>query len=251
MRLELVPTSIKLQQGALSRVEVLQNRIDGELLVRKTRGKQREIHIEEVDRVEYLGVHFDGFLSERTFPEQADLTKQWFRWGLDVVEPVHVTQEEIIYPYIPGSNLKTHLINGETSAIEPALASVKRAHKAGVILGDRKPKNIIVEDDGRITHIDFDLKLTGKRREELELAQLIYDITCQTTKFDDTMGIIETFARNSPRKNVTRYSWPKVAQFIKRYDQFYTEHPIGIDWRDSDAGLGNNLAVVTSALSSV
>lgn len=230
----LVSTDMQLSQGDVSRVEVLRDATNDRLYVKKTWGEGLLTHLPQVATLEYPEVGFSGSMRIRSMMEQAAHMKNASALGLGVVAPVYADEETLIYPYTPGESLRERLIHGETEGIAPALISINKAHKKNVIHGDRWAKNIIIGEDGKVTHVDFDIALEGANAREMEIAQILYDFPRLTMEFETTIANLISFMQ----LHASEYDWPVVQRLVKGYETFYTEHPIGKTWRFPFFGVG-------------
>jgi tRNA A-37 threonylcarbamoyl transferase component Bud32 len=135
--------------------------------------------------------------------------------GLHTVQPIYEDSDSLVLPYIPGENVREHVMKGDSSVIVPALISLKNGHDKGIVHGDRWGNNMIVGKN--ITHIDFDFEIGGPLAPELEVAQLVYDIIRRTPDRDEAVTLIRQYAH----LHSTQYQWSHIGEFVRGYDQYY------------------------------
>lgn len=114
-----------------------------------------------------------GRVQKRTPREQYDFCRKAVTAGLAVLPPLALTGSNLIYPFI--GHAQTLMGCLQENSIPPFLPAIfldiRKAHRTGLIYGDRNAENVLVDDRGFI-HIDFDLAISGPTAREFEVAEL-------------------------------------------------------------------------------
>jgi len=117
-------------------------------------------------------------LIPRSPQEQIDFETRAKEKGLRVL-PLAVDGSGLVYrPLLERAvTLDEYLQNASieqaAQVLKELFDDVLKAHQSDIVYGDRWPKNILVDPELGLVHIDFDVRSTG-RAKEFELAQLIF-----------------------------------------------------------------------------
>lgn len=131
-------------------------------------------------RQEYEGIGFfseGGDFRRRTPQEQFAFTSEAATNGLRVLTPLAIDGNTVYYPFVEGVPIQTVLEDGiprASVALEQLFDDLQEAHQQGVVYGDRWLPNILFSNTKGITHIDFDIAISGPCAEAFEVAQVMY-----------------------------------------------------------------------------
>ncbi|MBA3723747.1 MAG: phosphotransferase [Candidatus Levybacteria bacterium] len=193
---------------------------------------------------EFPAVGFVGTVRGRTMHEQAMHMRRLALLRLGSAVPVYTDETSMLYPYIEGETLRAKLEQGETDSILPTLNSIKRGHNLGLRHGDRHPRNIIIQPDGNVMHIDFEVATHGPDAENLELTHLIYAMAGVSSKFEETTALVGQFTEDQR----DRYDWGRIAVLMQNYDIYLREHPVGKFKKTKIPRLGEKLPFVLNTI---
>jgi tRNA A-37 threonylcarbamoyl transferase component Bud32 len=119
-----------------------------------------------------------GKILLRTEQEQREFEKKARDLGLRVLAIIPDSSGSFYRQFLEkATTLDEYLPSASGEDAERVLKEIfddlSRAHQAGIVYGDRWPKNILVDPKLGVINIDFDLELQGPAK-ELELAQVIF-----------------------------------------------------------------------------
>lgn len=135
---------------------------------------------------EYHNIGFTdngGRFRRRTPEEQVFFVRSAALKGLKVLPPT-ATEGEVSYlPYFHRAKTLDEFLPSATRdqavfVTYQLFEDIWKAHNLGIIYGDRWSRNILVSPDFNITHIDFDIEISGPPAREFEVAQLAYYTLC-------------------------------------------------------------------------
>jgi tRNA A-37 threonylcarbamoyl transferase component Bud32 len=235
------PVSIELDNSNTNTVETIRDKRTNALYVKRTlRHGENSLSqlIHRLTEEEFPAVGFGGQVHGRSMREQLEHIQKASELGLAVPIPFGADEQTLIYTYVPGETLSSQLKDGKSEAITPALASLADAHEKNIIHGDPYPGNFIVQDDGKVMRIDFDVALTGEYAKELELSQFLWAVCNQTTDIEIMANIVRTFAQTHPQP---KYDWHQVSAFMTKYEMYL------IRFSNGEPRLGEKLDIITSA----
>ena len=106
-----------------------------------------------------------GSLRWRTIEEQVEVFETCRLNGVRVPRVLMADREWILTEYVQGRLLKDYLQDSDsTPIIQYYLNTVAKAHRAGIVLGDRWGGNEIVESCNEVCLVDFDIEVLFPER---------------------------------------------------------------------------------------
>lgn len=125
-----------------------------------------------------------GTFRKRSPQEQNLFCRYCASHGLRVLQPIFVDDRgRNHYPFLNNAlTLNKYLPNVPTLEAQiivyQLFEDLRKAHRKGIVYGDRWSENILVVPNMGLVHIDFDIEISGKPAIELEVAQAVYYSLC-------------------------------------------------------------------------
>lgn len=122
-----------------------------------------------------------GRFRRRSQDEQIRFTKRCAEAGLSVLPPFADEGSHVENIFLENAETMdiflAHATDEETALFTHGLyMDMYKAHKAGVVYGDRWSENILITPKRNIVNIDFDIEIFGSYAREFEAAQVAYYI---------------------------------------------------------------------------
>ncbi len=127
----------------------------------------------ELERVGFF--ELGGSYTLRSPADQQVFHDECIDSGLSVPAIVFATDSGCIVEFVDGTNVSVVLGQpGGADLMRLLLADLHQAHRLAFVLGDRHCCNSIRDRQGRIWHIDFDIKMEGPEAQTFEIVQAIF-----------------------------------------------------------------------------
>ena len=163
-----------------------------------------------------------GDFEVRSPLEQKKFHEYCAQKGLSIPKIVFANQHGMILEFIKGEPLSVLGNMPEYAGfLCKYLKSVHFAHQQGIILGDRHGGNVLIVPDGKVWHIDFDVKLKGSAfLREFELSEAVFFAIASSRQKDESALVIKDwlFARSE------YYCLERITHFLKRYHDLKSKH---------------------------
>lgn len=176
-------------------------------------------------------LHLCGFIRSggsfkyRNNAEQLEFVRHARKKRLNVVPILGEWNGELVLPWIQGVDLHRYLkqdvsLDNLVRVITPALADICHAHhpRCQTVYGDRWLKNIMVEEGGRVRHIDFDIDIYGPKAREFEMAQFLYSLVKDT---GNTERLLVALRECRLKRRLRHHDKTILADFLLRYPDWY------------------------------
>lgn len=119
-----------------------------------------------------------GRVRRRTSREQYEFGRAASMAGLRVLPPLSGEESYVSYPFLQDAVTLDTFFKTHPDKIDKITFTViddlRKAHRLGFIYGDRWSGNILIDPRFGVTHIDFDLEISGAPARELDVAQVVY-----------------------------------------------------------------------------
>lgn len=117
-----------------------------------------------------------GKVEKRSSHEQYEFSLRAATAGLAVLPPLAYEYGSGIYPFLEQTQTLSDFLaspaDGKENLLFALYKDLRAAHRQGFIYGDRNPGNILIDEHGTFTHIDFEWKLSGETVREFEVADI-------------------------------------------------------------------------------
>jgi hypothetical protein len=117
-----------------------------------------------------------GSAEKRSSHEQYEFSLRAATAGLAVLPPLAYEHGSGIYPFLERTQTLSDFLASPAAGKENLLFALykdlRMAHRKGFIYGDRNPGNILVDEHGTFTHIDFEWGLRGETARDFEVADM-------------------------------------------------------------------------------
>ena len=191
-----------------------------------------------------------GKFKLRTIAEEIDFISRALAVGLPVPKLIKADTDWMLIEYIEGRKFHEFLETGEVEILPKVLRELNLAHRQGIIYGDRWGTNEIIDSQGNVRLIDFDIEWSqeGGNRviEDLEMAFTIFSCLRQTGYHDDLLEIIRTEAM--PFLKAEGYQIGNMRQFIEGLSYYYLDPKKSSDTWTIPSDLYNPIARASSRL---
>lgn len=180
----------------------------------------------------YVGLIFEraGFLSMggnirlRTISEEVDFMRHALAVGLPVPQIICANSDWMIIEYFEGLPLYQLVESGEYRHLLNMLQELYLAHQKGIIYGDRWGGNEIVDSDGMIHMIDFEIEWVYNGSQpnvlkNLEFSWFLFNILRMSNQRDGILNLIELDAVTM--LEAWGYELKTIKKFIMGFAEFY------------------------------
>ena len=191
---------------------------------------KRESSAEEIKA--YMGYMYEatGFIENggsfkiRNIAEEIDFIKRALAVGLPVPKLIHADNDWMLIEYIEGKTLFEFLEAGEVKFLPKVLQEMNLAHRRGIIYADRWSGNEMIDPQGNVRMIDFDIEWfyqggNDGTLEALEMAWTIFNAMRVASRRDDLLKIVQT--EILPSLKAWDYQISKIGKFIEGLCNFY------------------------------
>lgn len=166
-----------------------------------------------------------GTVRRRTPAEQVKFASLAASHGLSVLTPLNIGDGKVYYPYLSNilmldEYLPTASLIDAQVLVYRIFDDLYKAHRRGIIYGDRWSHNMLVLPDARFVHVDFDLEISGPPAKEFEIAQTAYYILSAGKR-----TVLETLSRVMIAKNWFQVDW--VELFLRGHANYFSSTKYG------------------------
>ncbi|HLO84513.1 MAG TPA: hypothetical protein VK203_05790 [Nostocaceae cyanobacterium] len=175
-----------------------------------------------------------GSFKLRDIAEEADFIQRVSAVGLPVPKLIHAEQDWMLIECIEGRSLMDFLESGEVQFLPNVLQEINLAHSKGIIYADRWGGNEMIDDQGNVRMIDFDIEWfyeggNDGTLEALEMAWIIFNAMRLSSKRDDLLKIVEKEV--VPSIKAWGYEMSKMGKFMAGLCNFYLDpNKPGNEW---------------------
>ncbi len=167
-----------------------------------------------------------GSFKLRNIADEVDFIKRALAAGLPVPKLIHADQDWMLIEYVTGKTVFDLLEAGEVKFLPKIVQSMNLAHRQGIIYADRWTGNEMIDTQGNVRMIDFDIEWfyeggNDGTLEALEMAWTIFNAMRVTSNRDDLLNIVES--EILPSLKVWGYDISKMKQFIAGLCNFYLD----------------------------
>lgn len=166
-----------------------------------------------------------GFLPEGTLGfrdhEEQVLFARRLEIILPVIAPEFTSPTHALTNYHEGISLKEYIMDGKTYAVGLALDDILKAHRHGIIYGDRTPSNVHVVDNGQaIKQLDFDIKIDGPHARELDVVRLLFGVIEQSKSKLNMVRFLDKYFSGKPHVFAS-YDIEHMVTYLNGYVKFF------------------------------
>lgn len=221
-----------INQGNFNINRVFEDRKGKKYIIRTENPQGRSEELPSVE-AEYRGV---GFLNNplnkfkiRNSLEQFSFAKQLALAGISATKAIFTNEDsQIIYFEEGAVNISDLWLRSDDragNATRLTLEALTKVHKNGFALGDRWGPNELMNHDGQIIFVDFDIEILGPETKEFELASLLYFTSyfAQLAGNDSNvfllLDIYKEFLQDLPSQNI--YNMLILRKYIENYFEYF------------------------------
>ncbi|BAY80215.1 hypothetical protein NIES25_67030 (plasmid) [Nostoc linckia NIES-25] len=167
-----------------------------------------------------------GSFKLRNIADEVDFLNRALAAGLPVPKLIHAAEDWMLIEYVTGKTLYEFLEVGEVKFLPKIVQAMNLAHRQGIIYADRWGGNEMIDAEGNVRMIDFDIEWfyqggNDGTLEALEMAWTIFNAMRVTSRRDDLLKIVE--AEVLPSLKVWGYDILKMKNFIQGLSNFYLD----------------------------
>jgi len=167
-----------------------------------------------------------GSFKLRNIADEVDFLKRALAADLPVPKLIHADKDWMLIEYITGKTLFEFLEVGEVKYLPYILQELNLAHRRGIIYADRWGGNEMIDPEGNVRMIDFDIEWfyqggNDGTLEALEMAWTIFNAMRVTSTRDDLLKIVQTEVL--PSLKAWGYQISKMKNFIEGLCNFYLD----------------------------
>ena len=175
-----------------------------------------------------------GFLGEtggifrlRNMREEIDFIEKSLALNLPLPKLISKGEDWMLMEYIDGTTLHQFVKIGKVDMVFKVIQEMHLAHQQGIIYGDRWGDNELIDSQGKIYFIDFDIEWIYKGNRTgvlpaLEIAVTLFNSLRLTTEREALLNVIQTDI--APWLKACGYHLEQVAKFAQGLGNFYL-HP--------------------------
>lgn len=165
-----------------------------------------------------------GTFELRTIAEEIQFMENAAVASLPVPKLIASESDWMLMEFLPGKTLHESVKMGEVGWVFTVLKAMNLAHQRGIIYGDRWGDNELIDSQGNISFIDFDIKwgYEGSEAgmlEALEMAVTLFNSLRLTTAREELLNLVET--EIVPWLKSCGYRLEKIAKFAECLGNFY------------------------------
>ncbi|MFE1745042.1 hypothetical protein [Coleofasciculus sp. H7-2] len=214
-------------EGAFNHILLITT--DEERYVFRARRESSSEEIEAYMRYMYEATSFleaGGIFKLRNIAEEIDFIKSALAVGLPVPKLIHADTDWMLIEYIEGRTFHEFVKAGEVEILPKILRELNLAHTKGIIYGDRWGDNEIIDSQGNVRMIDFDIEWSYEGVndgivEALEMAVPIFHSLRLTSTRNDLLNIVQNDAL--PLLKSWGYKIDMIGKFIQGFCNFYLD----------------------------
>lgn len=167
-----------------------------------------------------------GIFKLRNIAEEIDFLKSALAVGLPVPKLIHADTDWMLIEYIEGRTFHEFVKAGEVEILLKILKELNLAHRQGIIYGDRWGDNEIIDSQGNVRMIDFDIEwsydgVSNGIVEALEMAVPIFHSLRLTSTRNDLLKTVQNDAL--PLLKSWGYKIDIIGKFIEGFCNFYLD----------------------------
>ncbi|MDJ0677606.1 MAG: hypothetical protein QNJ36_19855 [Calothrix sp. MO_167.B42] len=167
-----------------------------------------------------------GSFKLRNVADEVDFLKRALAAGLPVPKLIQADQDWMLIEYVTGKTLFDFLEAGEVKFLPKIVQAMNLAHRQGIIYADRWTGNEMIDAQGNVRMIDFDIEWfyeggNDGTLEALEMAWTIFNAMRVTSNRDGLLEIVET--EILPSLKVWGYDISQMKKFIAGLCNFYLD----------------------------
>jgi len=167
-----------------------------------------------------------GIFKLRNIAEETDFIKSALAVGLPVPKLIHADTDWMLIEYIEGRTFHEFVKAGEVEILLKILRELNLAHRRGIIYGDRWGDNEIIDSQGNVRMIDFDIEwshegVSNGIVEALEMAVPIFHSLRLTSTRNDLLQTVQNDAL--PLLKSWGYKIDTIRKFIEGFCNFYLD----------------------------
>lgn len=193
---------------------------------------RRESTLEEIEaymRYMYEATSFleaGGIFKLRNIAEEIDFLESALAVGLPVPKLIHADKDWMVIEYIEGRTFHEFVKAGEVEILLKILRELNLAHTKGIIYGDRWGDNEIIDSQGNVRMIDFDIQwshegVSNGIVEALEMAVPIFHSLRLTSTRNNLLKTVQNDAL--PLLKSWGYKIDLIGKFIEGFCNFYLD----------------------------
>ncbi|MBD2677413.1 MULTISPECIES: hypothetical protein [Nostoc] len=167
-----------------------------------------------------------GSFKLRNIADEVDFLQRALAAGLPVPKLIYAAEDWMLIEYVTGKTLFEFLEAGEVKFLPKIVQEMNLAHRRGIIYADRWGGNEMIDAEGNVRMIDFDIEWfyeggNDGTLEALEMAWTIFNSMRVTSRRDDLLNIVETEVL--PSLKLWGYNISKMKTFIEGLCNFYLD----------------------------
>lgn len=183
----------------------------------------------EIENASSEGVSF----KLRSLAAQAYLMDRMHELDLHSVEYIDRNDKAMLLPFIEGQSIIEYMPTVRDARgfeiINRILTNMMKAHRHGIIMGDRWGGNTIITPNGSFLEFDFDMELTGEQRKTatFEIAQVMFALlrfAGENRPF--ILQSLTDFIYEHPEM-LEDYDPEALIRFLQGNAEFYSKHFVG------------------------
>lgn len=196
-----------------------------------------------------------GRLRLRSIGEEIAFVEQALTLGLPVPALLDAGDDWMLLERISGRTAYAAVSQGDLSVVTPVLETLQTAHARGIVYGDRWGDNEVIEADGRVRPIDFDVEWAMDAPapgflEAMECGFYLFNAMRLTSHRPGLLALAQ--CELVPRLRAWGYDLRQVARVVDGLGRFYLDpNKPGNEWSlppSLYAGLAAPLARLVGAL---
>lgn len=191
---------------------------------------RRQMSLDETTEYMRAMYEFTGFLALggdfriRTTAAEISFMKQALEAGLPVPQLIHYGHDWMLIEYIQGQTLWSLLEQGQVKPLMKVLRSLHQANRQDIIYADRWGGNELIDPQGNVRLIDFDIEWIEGRNDldtlkALEVAWSLFNAMRLACDRPAVLQLVKTEA--VPNLREWGYNLPQIKHFVEGLTNFY------------------------------
>lgn len=165
-----------------------------------------------------------GTFKLRTIAEEIEFMERAIAASLPVPKLIASENDWMLIQFLQGKTLHKSVKNGEIDLVFTVLKAMNLAHQQGIIYGDRWGDNELIDSQGNVSFIDFDIQWDYQGEESgmleaLEMAVTLFNSLRLTTAREELLNLVKT--EIAPWLKSSGYAMEKIAKFSESLGDFY------------------------------
>lgn len=196
----------------------------------RTRREVSDPEIQDYMKYMYTAMGFlgetEGIFRLRTIGEEIQFIEKVLALNLPIPKLVSKGEDWMMSEYIEGTTLHKFVKNGRVDMVLKVVQELHLAHQKGIIYGDRWGDNELINSQGKVHFIDFDIEWIYEGNKTgiltaLEVAVTLFNSLRLTSKREDLLDLIKTDI--VPWLKSCGYQLEQVAKFTEGLGNFYLD----------------------------